>query len=241
MARAHNDRWQQPAVILKHIRDGANDMNLLLRSLGLRIGGTSADHLVRHMVRRLVKAGIVTSDGSYEHGLTVTEQTKNFIGELKVSLTHLAELSGRDAIVVKPFHGIASPKELDVFVLMPFGPQTDPIYFECIRPVCNDLALEVRRADDFFSAREVMADVWAGICAAKLVVADCTGRNPNVFYEIGLAHAVGQPAILITQSADDVPFDLRSLRHIQYAAGPAGMKELEDRLRQAIAEVIKDS
>ena len=61
-----------------------------------------------------------------------------------------------------------------------------------------------------------MRDIWSAIHAARVVVADCTGRNPNVFYEIGLAHAIGRQTILIAQSLRDVPFDLRSLRVIIY-------------------------
>ncbi len=50
------------------------------------------------------------------------------------------------------------------------------------------------------------------------LVADLTGRNPNVMYEVGIAHTVGKPVIMVTQDIDDVPFDLRALRCVVYAA-----------------------
>ena len=79
-----------------------------------------------------------------------------------------------------------------------------------------------------------MSDIWNAIYDARLIIADCTNRNPNVFYEIGVAHAIGQKVILITQNKDDVPFDLRHLRFIDYEYTPRGMREFESRLKQTI-------
>ena len=70
------------------------------------------------------------------------------------------------------------------------------------------------------------------------MIADCTGRDPNVFYEIGVAHTVGKPVVLITQSADDVPFDLRAIRFIEYQYTPPGMRVFEERLKITLKEVI---
>ncbi|KKK66434.1 hypothetical protein LCGC14_2964150, partial [marine sediment metagenome] len=67
-----------------------------------------------------------------------------------------------------------------------------------------------------FTAGDIMADIWSAIYHSRLVVADCTNRNANVFYEIGLAHAIGRPVILTTQKLKDVPFDLRQIRCIEY-------------------------
>ena len=68
-----------------------------------------------------------------------------------------------------------------------------------------------------------MADVWRGIYGPRLVIADCTGKNPNLFYEIGMAHTIGKPVILITQKQQDVPFDLQATRYIRYQYTPPGM------------------
>jgi hypothetical protein len=64
----------------------------------------------------------------------------------------------------------------------------------------SSIAITVKRVDDFFTAHHVMADVWRGIWGARAILADCTGRNPNVFYEIGVAHTIGRPVVLITQN-----------------------------------------
>ena len=122
----------------------------------------------------------------------------------------------------------------DVFVLMPFSEELQPIYHDHVKKVATDLDLRISRADNFFGTGPVMKDVWSAIHAARVVIADCTGRNPNVFYEIGLAHAIGRRTILVSQSMDDIPFDLRHLRVIVYKYTPPGMIEFEHALSQTI-------
>jgi hypothetical protein len=63
----------------------------------------------------------------------------------------------------------------------------------------------------------------------------------NVFYELGVAHAIGKDVILITQTMDDVPFDLKALRCIVYSFTPRGMKEMESILRKTIQEIMRSS
>jgi hypothetical protein len=61
-----------------------------------------------------------------------------------------------------------------------------------------------------------MDQVWSGISAAKILVAELTTKNPNVFYELGLAHALKKPVVLVSSNEDDVPFDLKHIRVIYY-------------------------
>jgi len=130
-----------------------------------------------------------------------------------------------------------------IFVLMPFEPQFRRVYTNHIVRVARSLALTVARADDFFTARSVMSDIWNAICAAKLIVADCTHRNPNVFYEIGLAHVIGKKVILLTQrkhdiplgkNKEDMPFDIRHFHYIEYKPTPNGFRFLEIDLKKTI-------
>jgi hypothetical protein len=110
---------------------------------------------------------------------------------------------------------------------MPFLHELEPVYSDHIAKVCQQLSRSVSRADDFFGTHAIMADVWHAIRAAKVLVADCTHRNPNVFYEIGLAHALGKQLVLISQREEDVPFDLRHIRYIKYDYTPRGMTIFE--------------
>jgi hypothetical protein len=136
----------------------------------------------------------------------------------------------------RPLFGYPSPPEnpADLFVLMPFSPELKPVYDDHIRKVGDSLKLRVQRADDIFGAGAIVEDIWRAMFYAKAIVADCTGRNTNVFYEIGMAHALGKRTILISQALADVPFDLRHRRVIEYALTPRGMAEFEETLRSSI-------
>lgn len=123
------------------------------------------------------------------------------------------------------------------FVLMPFRDDLRPVYDDHIRPVIEGLSLRCQRADDIFRHTAIIEDIWESINKARFLIADLTGKNPNVFYEVGVAHTVGKDVILITQSIDDVPFDLRHLRHIQYSYTPRGMEGFEQQLQNTVAAI----
>jgi hypothetical protein len=89
----------------------------------------------------------------------------------------------------------------------------------------------MRRADDIISAAPFMEKVWDGICAAALIIADCTQKNPNVFYEIGMAHSVGKKVVLITRSEGDIPSDIKHYEYIPYVDDPEGTEQLIEKLR----------
>jgi len=128
------------------------------------------------------------------------------------------------------------------FVLMAFRPELDEIYREIILPLFSEAALNLRcyRADEIFGTAPVMQDVWSAITKARVVIAELTGRNPNVLYELGLTHVLRKPAILIVQSMDDVPFDLMHLRCIVYSLGPAGLRKLRTDLEATIRQVLSN-
>ncbi len=123
---------------------------------------------------------------------------------------------------------------------MPFISELKPVFDNHIKPVAKELNLTIARADDFFSQNSIMEEIWSAIAQASILIADCTHKNPNVFYEIGIAHAIGKPVILITQNSSDVPFDLQHRRYIQYAYTPPGMKKFETDIYTTISETLKD-
>jgi hypothetical protein len=124
------------------------------------------------------------------------------------------------------------------FVLMPFRQELTPIYDDHIKKIVEEVNLECKRADDIFSNTAIIEDIWANINKARLLIADLTGKNPNVFYEVGVAHTIGKDVILTTQNIDDVPFDLRHLRHIQYEYTPRGMEAFEQHLKNTIISIL---
>ena len=117
-----------------------------------------------------------------------------------------------------------------VFVLMPFDPEFDSIYEGVIKSGLEQAGLSVKRADDIQNQRNILRDVFDGIFNSDLIVADLTNLNPNVFYELAIAHAVRKPVILITQNIDEVPFDLKSYRLIEYDVHFAKIGEAREKL-----------
>ena len=149
---------------------------------------------------------------------------------------------GKSKLIVNPLFGKPQKKEqykAYAFMVMPFKDELRPVYEDHVKPVVNQLGMSIKRADDFFANQGIMEDIWSAINEAELVVADCTDKNPNVFYEIGIAHTLGKPTILLTQNPDDVPFDLRHLRYIKYDFTPRGMKEFMSSLEDAIKKILQ--
>lgn len=97
-------------------------------------------------------------------------------------------------------------------VLMPFGPHHDPFYRELYAPVIEVVGLLPLRADEVYKHGGVMTEVCNAIADAKVIIADLTGSNPNVLYELGLAHAIRKPVIIVADRSDKLPFDIQSLR-----------------------------
>lgn len=128
-------------------------------------------------------------------------------------------------------HPLPGGDQVDIFVLMPFKAKLATFYSRHMKPMALEAGLTMLRADDIFSPRPFMQKVWDGICAAQLIIADCTDKNPNVFYEIGIAHTVGKKVVLITRSDKDVPADIKHFDYIQYSYDPEGVESLLEKLR----------
>ena len=86
------------------------------------------------------------------------------------------------------------------------------------------------RADEIWEREHILDDILSLIWRATVVVADFTRKNPNVFYEAGIAHTIGRTVIPIAQSMDDVPFDLRAIRTLTYLDNGEGREALRRQL-----------
>ncbi len=94
------------------------------------------------------------------------------------------------------------------------------------------------RADDLWNNSTIIQDVFELIYCSSVVIVDFSGKNPNVFYEVGIAHTLGKNVIPITQSIDDIPFDLRHHRTLKYLNNSEGLEELRKGLEKRL-EVLK--
>jgi hypothetical protein len=124
---------------------------------------------------------------------------------------------------------------LTAFVVMPFAPEYDEIYNLFIADALTEAGFQVQRADDLIHQRNILEDIVASIATADLIVADLTGSNANVYYEVGIAHGMGRRVVLLTQAVDDLPFDLRSNRVIPYNTHFSAIKNA----RNALLEVAR--
>ncbi|MDB6112245.1 MAG: hypothetical protein JWR69_3995 [Pedosphaera sp.] len=120
-----------------------------------------------------------------------------------------------------------------VAVMMPFHPGFNRVY-EAIKSACADVLLHSQRADDIWEDSVIIQDIFNLILRAKIVIVDFTGKNPNVMYETGIAHTLGKLVIPISQSLDDVPFDIKHHRVLKYLPNQEGC----DALRKALAAKI---
>lgn len=139
---------------------------------------------------------------------------------------------------------VASPREVleskngFAFVLMPFHEPFNKYYRSIIQPSILEAGIDSLRADEIYRPSEIIKDIYDYIKNAKVLIAELTGRNPNVLYELGYGHAIGKTAILMTQTMEDVPFDLRGFRCLIYdTTDPDWANTLKTRLVQFIKSV----
>jgi hypothetical protein len=128
------------------------------------------------------------------------------------------------------------------FVMMPFAAPLGNYYEKVYKPAIEKAGIKPVRADaEIFGTGKIMDQVWSGINAAKVLVAEMTTRNPNVFYELGLAHALKKPVVLVSSNEGDVPFDLKHIRVIYHdVTDPFWGAKLLDKVAENILSAIKN-
>jgi hypothetical protein len=118
--------------------------------------------------------------------------------------------------MVGVFDGLIPKVQSDMcFVLMPFDDSFSALY-RLVARCCHEENLRCERADSDARPGKITSKIYEYIANSAIFIVDMTGRNPNVFYELGLAHAISDNVILLTQHRDDVPFDLRDFKYIHY-------------------------
>jgi hypothetical protein len=122
-----------------------------------------------------------------------------------------------------------------VAVMMPFAAELRPVY-KAIRGACAANDLECLRVDDIWEESVIIQDIFNLIFRAQVVVADFTGKNPNVMYETGIAHTLGKHVIPISQSLTDVPFDMQHHRVLKYHPNSEGLATLGKELQRKLGQ-----
>ena len=185
--------------------------------------------------RRLTDRGVIVSTEGFTK--QAREAAKDVIELLEISdLRAQTQASQVTAAAVELENDVRAkaaehPKQNPrLFVLMPFANEFLDVYVLGIREVSEKLGFTVDRADDIEHNGNILDVVEERIRQADVVIADMSTRNPNVFYEIGYARAVGRPTVLLCRNTEAVPFDLQSINYIKYG----GIVELRDRLEKRL-------
>lgn len=147
-----------------------------------------------------------------------------------------SEPSGRK-IVFSPSVFKVPEKDVNdslVSVMMPFSAGLDGVFLT-LKTACDSLGLTCKKADNIWNYSEVIQDIFSLIFCSNIVICDFTGKNPNVFYEAGIAHTLGKHVIPITQNQDDIPFDLRHHRYIHYLNNEQGLNDLKQKVVERLA------
>ena len=124
-----------------------------------------------------------------------------------------------------------------VSVMMPFSMEFDEV-LKTIKDACSEFDMECKRVDDIWNNEIIIQDIFELIYCSSIVIADFSDRNPNVFYEVGIAHTLGKNVIPITQNLDDVPFNLIHHRVLKYLKNDEGLQELKKNLEKRL-KVLK--
>lgn len=124
------------------------------------------------------------------------------------------------------------------FVIMQFTTPYNELYRDVIKPVCERLFVDSIRADETYTSGLILADITRQIIESKFIIADISPENPNVYYELGYAHALKKPTILIAEKETKLPFDVSNFRTLFYEDSIRGKKHVEQGLERHIKAIL---
>jgi len=163
-----------------------------------------------------------------------------------LDVTHTADVEGTSASadehLKKVSKGVSVQSTDTCFVMMPFADPLGGYYASVYEPAIKKAGLKAVRADaDIYGTGKIIDQIWSGINSAKVLVAELTKRNPNVLYELGLAHALKKPVVLVSSNEEDVPFDVKHVRVIYYDVNdPFWGSKLIDKVAENIVSALKN-
>ena len=124
------------------------------------------------------------------------------------------------------------------FVIMSFNTKYDNAYHCGIKKAIEDLELECVRIDEDAMPTNVPAAIVRELIAADVVIADVSESSPNVYYELGISHSMGNKTITISQEPDKLPFDTRNEYTLKYKNDHDGVRLLYFELKRVIPQLL---
>jgi hypothetical protein len=166
--------------------------------------------------------------------------TKQLVRFIKATEGQLAGMPRPDFVfsfpLAQPPRRQGEPRR--AFVAMPYGPPWFPVVRDTITSAATSAGFAAEVSLDLDAPGLIPNQIWTGIRLAEVVVADITGSNPNVFYELGLAHALGKEVIVLAQGNEHAPFDVSTSRVLRYDTNtPIGLSAFRAKVQSAFASV----
>ena len=214
----NTSNWRELGL-LTDMMDEVEGHPRLLRSL--RFGDDDYEGLALKFLRSMVGE-------DYENLKDVKNYIDKVCPEIGENISSVQE--NKKTIIFSPNIFQVPEIEVDknlISVMMPFNLEMSPVY-EAIKDAASKVGFECKRADDIWDHSTVIQDVFSLIFQSYIVVCDFSGKNPNVFYEAGIAHTLGKHVVPITQSDQDIPFDLKHHRHAKYHNNGEGLQKLTE-------------
>jgi hypothetical protein len=217
-AQLHTDGFRKLAEAISHTHNRKSIFNLLLRKKNLPNDNLGIGEIPKEKYDSI--------------------ELKSIVEELNSKIERLLENADSNNQSVKFNSSKIDSKRC--FTVMPFNSvELNDVYEYFIKPAIeNKCDLNCIRGDDVFGSNIIMDDIRESIENSRLIIADLTGRNPNVFYEVGIAHTLKKDVLLISQTLDDVPFDLRHMRVLIYDYTPGGCKKLEFAIVENVKHIL---
>ncbi len=148
----------------------------------------------------------------------------------------LFALRGTKEIIFGPMHIV--DRRPNAFIAMQFSELYNDVYRDAIRPLVEEIGYEPRRVDEISGPGIILNDIWKNITEASVVIAEVSEAIPNVYYEIGVAHALRKPTVLLAQRGTVLPFDLGPHRCIFYDNSIPGRARLLDAVRNSLISLL---
>jgi hypothetical protein len=150
--------------------------------------------------------------------------------QLEIALSGVGEVKVRNIVVsyIRP----------QIFVVMQFTDEFNQLFKEVIYPVCDEFGYQVIRGDNVYTNGLIIQDIAQSIQNSSIIIADITPDNANVYYEVGYAHGIEKPTILLCdRKREKLPFDISGFRLLFYDNTIAGKSEVENSLRKHLEAI----
>jgi hypothetical protein len=216
--------------LYKHYRgENLPDHQFLLNTAtdSFHVPKDKAESFANVFLETLHEAELLEDVGGKQRVLDITNTV-----EAEISDEHLRKLG----------KGVTVNATDTCFVVMPFAVPHGAYYASIYEPAISKAGLRAVRADaEIFGTGKIIDQIWSGINSARVLVAELTTKNANVFYELGMAHALHKPVVLVSSNEQDVPHDIRHVRVIYYdMTDPFWGDKLIDKIAENIVSALKN-